>query len=59
MPKVGDLILVGGAGAYGFAMASNYNSQPLIPEVVVDGDSFTLTRRRQTLEDVMREEQGI
>jgi diaminopimelate decarboxylase len=56
MPNVGDLIVVGGAGGYGFSMSSNYNSQPLIPEVVVDGDQSTLTRRRQTLEDIMREE---
>ena len=58
MPKVGDLVLIGGAGAYGFSMSSNYNSQPLIPEVVVDGDRFTLSRRRQTLDDVLREETG-
>ncbi|MCH8156246.1 MAG: diaminopimelate decarboxylase [Nitrospinae bacterium] len=58
LPKVGDLIVVGGAGAYGFAMASNYNSQPLIPEVVVDGEQLTLTRRRQTLDDILREETG-
>jgi diaminopimelate decarboxylase len=40
-------------------MASNYNSQPLIAEVVVDGDQATLTRRRQTLDDILREEQNI
>ena len=56
LPKPGDLIVVGGAGAYGFVMSSNYNSQPLIPEVVVEGDTFFLTRRRQTLEDMLREE---
>ncbi len=56
LPKAGDLIVVGGAGAYGFAMASNYNTQPLIPEVVVDGDQVLLTRRRQTLDDMLREE---
>jgi diaminopimelate decarboxylase len=56
MPQRGDLIVVGGAGAYGYAMASNYNSQPLIAEVVVDGDQATLTRRRQTLDDILREE---
>lgn len=55
-PKPGDLIVVGGAGAYGFAMSSNYNSQPLIPEVVVDGDTLVQTRRRQTLDDILREE---
>jgi len=59
MPKAGDIIVVGGAGAYGFAMASNYNTQPLIPEVVVDGDKATLTRRRQTLDDILREENEV
>ena len=56
MPSVGDLIVVGGAGAYGFAMSSNYNTQPLIPEVVVEGNQSQLTRRRQTLNDMLREE---
>jgi diaminopimelate decarboxylase len=56
MPRVGDLIVVGGAGGYGFVMSSNYNTQPLLPEVMVDGDKFTLTRRRQTLDDILQEE---
>ncbi|MBT6601757.1 MAG: diaminopimelate decarboxylase [Nitrospina sp.] len=56
MPKAGDLIVVGGAGAYGFAMSSNYNTQPLIPEVVVEEGKCKLTRRRQTLDDMLREE---
>ncbi|MFQ5450857.1 MAG: diaminopimelate decarboxylase [Nitrospinaceae bacterium] len=56
MPRAGDLIVVGGAGGYGFVMSSNYNSQPLIPEVVVDGGQALLTRRRQTLDDILREE---
>ncbi|MBI4382806.1 MAG: diaminopimelate decarboxylase [Nitrospinae bacterium] len=56
LPRAGDLIVVGGAGAYGFAMSSNYNTQPLIAEVLVDGDQCTLARRRQTLDDVVREE---
>ncbi len=59
LPQVGDVIVVGGAGAYGFAMASNYNSQPLVPEVVVEGDRCTLTRRRQTLDDLVREETDL
>ena len=59
MPKVGDFIVVGGAGGYGFSMSSNYNSQPLIPEVIVEGDQCTLTRRRQTLDDILREENLI
>ena len=56
MPKAGDLIVIGGAGAYGHVMSSNYNSQPLIPEVVVDGDQCALTRKRQTLDDIMQAE---
>lgn len=57
MPKAGDIIVVGGAGAYGFAMSSNYNSQPLLPEVMVDGGQSVLSRRRQTLDDILSEEQ--
>ncbi|MGV7222288.1 MAG: diaminopimelate decarboxylase family protein [Nitrospinales bacterium] len=57
MPKDGDLIVIGGAGAYGFAMSSNYNTQPLLPEVMIDGDQSILSRRRQTLDDILREEQ--
>ena len=56
MPMSGDLIVVGGAGAYGHVMSSNYNSQPLIPEVIIDGDICTLTRKRQTLDDIMQAE---
>ena len=56
MPKAGDLIVVGGAGAYGFSMSSNYNTQPLLPEVAVEGSQCELTRRRQTLDDMLREE---
>ena len=59
MPKAGDLIVVGGAGAYGFAMSSNYNTQPLIPEVAVEGGQCELTRRRQTLDDMLREETDL
>ena len=58
MPKAGDLIVVGGAGAYGFSMSSNYNTQPLLPEVAVEADRCELTRRRQTLDDMLREEVG-
>jgi diaminopimelate decarboxylase len=56
LPKAGDTIVVGGAGAYGFSMSSNYNTQPLIAEVFVDGDKCILTRRRQTMDDILREE---
>jgi diaminopimelate decarboxylase len=57
LPRRGSLIVIGGAGAYGHVMSSNYNSQPLIPEVLIDGDRMTLIRRRQTLEDVIQEEE--
>lgn len=56
MPGVGDIIVVGGAGAYGFSMSSNYNTQPLIAEVFVDGNQCIQTRRRQTVDDILREE---
>lgn len=56
MPKTGDIIAIGGAGAYGHVMSSNYNSQPLIPEVVVDGSQVILTRSRQTLDDILMKE---
>lgn len=49
----GDLISIFTAGAYGFAMASNYNARPLAAEVLVDGDSFGVIRRRQSYEDLI------
>jgi diaminopimelate decarboxylase len=54
--KAGDLAALMSAGAYGFAMASNYNSRPLPAEVLVRGDRSFLIRRRQTLEDLVRGE---
>ena len=44
------------AGAYGFTMASNYNTRPLAAEILVDGDKAHVVRERQTLEDVIRGE---
>jgi diaminopimelate decarboxylase len=44
------------AGAYGFVMASNYNSRPLPAEVLVRGDTFSLIRERQSLADLVRGE---
>jgi diaminopimelate decarboxylase len=52
----GALAALMSAGAYGFAMASNYNSRPLPAEVLVQGDRFSLIRRRQTMEDLIRGE---
>jgi len=49
----GDLLAVFTAGAYGFAMASNYNNRPRVPEVLVDGSSFKIIRKRETLENLV------
>jgi diaminopimelate decarboxylase len=58
MPELheGDLLAIMSAGGYGFVMASNYNSRPLPAEVLVRGDKVALIRRRQTWEDLVREE---
>src|SRR5207245_9054538 len=58
MPELqaGDLLAVMSAGAYGFVMASNYNSRPLPAEALVRGDKVALIRKRQTLEDLTRDE---
>ncbi|MDN3523979.1 diaminopimelate decarboxylase [Halomonas sabkhae] len=48
----GDLLAVRSAGAYGFVMASNYNSRPRPPEVMVDGEQMHLVRRRERLEEL-------
>jgi diaminopimelate decarboxylase len=55
----GDLLAVLDAGAYGFAMASNYNSHPLPAEVLVDGDSHRLIRGRQTIADLVANESDL
>ena len=49
-----DLLAVMSAGAYGFSLSSNYNSRPRAAEVLVDGDTFTVVRRRETYEDLIR-----
>ncbi len=48
----GDLLAVLGAGAYGMSMASNYNSRPRAAEVMVDGASVYLVRRREQIEEL-------
>ena len=52
----GDLLEVGGAGAYGFVMTSTYNARGRPPEVLVEGDRFAVVRRRETASDLMRGE---
>jgi diaminopimelate decarboxylase len=58
MPELheGDLLAIMSAGAYGFVMASNYNSRLLPAEALVRGDKFALIRKRQTWEDLVRGE---
>src|SRR5438034_1741607 len=58
MPELyeGDLLAIMSAGAYGFVMASNYNSRPLPSEVLVRSDKVVLIRKRQTWEDLVRDE---
>lgn len=55
-PRRGDLLAVMSAGAYGFTMASNYNSRPKPPEILVDGDKYYVIRARESLEDLIRGE---
>lgn len=51
--QAGDLIAFRSAGAYGAVMASEYNSRPLIPEVLVQGDQFAVIRRRPTFDEMI------
>jgi diaminopimelate decarboxylase len=50
--KVGDFLTLGVAGAYGYAMSSNYNSFPMLPEVLISGGQAELIRRKQTVEEL-------
>jgi len=54
--EAGDLLAVRSSGAYGFSMASTYNSRPRCAEVMVDGDQSYLIRRRETVEELYRHE---
>ena len=51
--RVGDLLVLHDAGAYGASMSSNYNSRPLAAEVLVDGPTHRLIRRRQTIDELL------
>ena len=51
--QAGDLLLFGQAGAYGFAMSSNYNGRLRPAEVLVSGDRFEVVRRRQVYEHLL------
>ena len=57
--RVGDLLVIHDTGAYGASMSSNYNTRPLIAEVLVDGGQARLIRRRQTVDELLALEQGL
>lgn len=51
--QIGDLIVFHHTGAYGASMSSNYNTRPLLPEVLIDKNNMTLIRRRQKIEELI------
>lgn len=51
--KQGDVVIMRSAGAYGASMASNYNTRPLAPEVLVKDGSYKIIRKRQTIEEII------
>ena len=59
MPEIrpGDLVAILSAGAYGAVQASSYNARPLVPEVLVSGERFAVTRPRQSVEEMIAREQ--
>ena len=56
MCRVGDFVILENAGAYGFVMASNYNSKTRAAEVMIEGGQAKLIRKRETFEDLIRGE---
>lgn len=54
--KTGELLAIMSAGAYGFVMASNYNTRPRPPEILVNGKKFKIAKKRETLKDLIRGE---
>ncbi len=53
LPKAGDLIAFRSAGAYGAVMAGTYNARPLVPEIMVKGNKFSIVRPRQTYDELL------
>lgn len=55
LPQVGagDLLVLCSAGAYGAVMSSTYNTRPLIAEVLVNGNKFSVIRPRQTYDELL------
>jgi len=61
LPQVqrGEILAVKDTGAYGFTLASNYNSRPRAAEVLVDSQSYQIVRKRESYEDLVRGEKGF
>jgi len=59
IPRPGELLAIHTVGAYGFSMSSQYNQRPRPAEVLVDGDTATLVRRRETFEDLVAAEVDV
>ena len=59
LPRIepGEKLALLSAGAYGFTMASNYNARPMPPEILVEGKTMRVVRRRQTWEDLVSGEE--
>jgi diaminopimelate decarboxylase len=53
LPQVGDLAIVRDVGAYGATMSSNYNSRPLVPEIMLDDGKLTVIRKHQSIEHLL------
>jgi diaminopimelate decarboxylase len=57
--QVGDLLVIHDTGAYGASMSSNYNTRPLIPEILVENGQSRVIRRRQTVAELIALEDGL
>lgn len=57
LPAEGDLVALRSAGAYGASMSNSYNSRLLIPEVLVDGERFSIIRKRPSYAEMLQDEQ--
>jgi diaminopimelate decarboxylase len=55
----GDFLALLSAGAYGFVMASNYNTRPLAAEILVNGRNFAVARERQAVEKIWSDEKIV
>jgi diaminopimelate decarboxylase len=56
LPEPGELLVLWGTGAYGFAQSSNYNSRPRAAEILVNKKQFKVVRSRESRNDLMRGE---